>query len=77
MFLKRADTFFKFKCCLPNVWRDAILIWFSLFRYENDLIPLTQHNSNELGLTKRHFFDFPSPGCNLNLQEYDYEDDFE
>ncbi|XP_056902841.1 serine/threonine-protein phosphatase 2A regulatory subunit B'' subunit beta isoform X1 [Takifugu flavidus] len=46
-------------------------------RYENDLIPLTQHNSNELGLMKRHFFDFPSPGCNLNLQEYDYEDDFE
>ncbi|TNN03836.1 serine/threonine-protein phosphatase 2A regulatory subunit B'' subunit beta isoform X2 [Takifugu flavidus] len=45
--------------------------------YENDLIPLTQHNSNELGLMKRHFFDFPSPGCNLNLQEYDYEDDFE
>lgn len=45
--------------------------------YENHLSPLTQTNSNELGLSKRHFFDFPIIGCNLNLEEYDYEDDFE
>lgn len=51
---------------------------FSSFRYENPLSPLTtQPNSSELGLAKRHFFDFPSIGCNLNLEEYDYEDDFE
>lgn len=49
----------------------------SLFRYENHLSPLpTQANSSELGL-KRHFFDFPSIGCSLNLDEYDCQEDFE
>ena len=46
-----------------------------LFRYENPLSPLGQHISTELGLTKRHFFQIPSPHCNLD--EYEYEDDFE
>lgn len=62
---------------LSSVWRDTSVTIFFLFRYENHLSPLTQTNSNELGLTKRHFFDFPIIGCNLNLEEYDYEDDFE
>lgn len=62
---------------LSSVWRDISVTIFFLFRYENHLSPLTQTNSNELGLTKRHFFDFPIIGCNLNLEEYDYEDDFE
>lgn len=43
--------------------------------YENPLSPLGQHISTELGLTKRHFFQIPSPHCNLD--EYEYEDDFE
>ncbi|XP_069010406.1 serine/threonine-protein phosphatase 2A regulatory subunit B'' subunit beta isoform X1 [Embiotoca jacksoni] len=43
--------------------------------YENPLSPLGQHISGELGLTKRHFFQIPSPHCNLD--EYEYEEDFE
>lgn len=39
--------------------------------------PLGQHISNEFGLTKRHFFEFPSPHCNVDLDEYEYEGDFE
>ncbi|GAA6224100.1 serine/threonine-protein phosphatase 2A regulatory subunit B'' subunit beta-like [Lates japonicus] len=45
--------------------------------YENPLSPLGQHISDELGLTKRHFFEIPSPHCNLDLDEYEYEDDFD
>ncbi|CAJ1079790.1 serine/threonine-protein phosphatase 2A regulatory subunit B'' subunit beta isoform X2 [Xyrichtys novacula] len=45
--------------------------------YENPLSPLGQHISSDLGLTKRHFFEIPSPHCNLDLDEYEYEDDFE
>ncbi|KAM9709740.1 serine/threonine-protein phosphatase 2A regulatory subunit B'' subunit beta isoform 1-T1 [Menidia menidia] len=45
--------------------------------YENRLSPLGQHISSELALTKRHFFEIPSPHCNLDLDEYEYEDDFE
>lgn len=48
-----------------------------LFRYDNPLSPLGQHISSELGLTKRHFFEIPSPHCNLDLDEYEYEDDYE
>ncbi|XP_034417135.1 serine/threonine-protein phosphatase 2A regulatory subunit B'' subunit beta isoform X2 [Cyclopterus lumpus] len=45
--------------------------------YDNPLSPLGQHISTELGLTKRHFFEIPSPHCNLDLEKYEYEDDFE
>ncbi|XP_070770782.1 serine/threonine-protein phosphatase 2A regulatory subunit B'' subunit beta isoform X2 [Enoplosus armatus] len=45
--------------------------------YDNPLSPLGQHISSDLGLTKRHFFEIPSPHCNLDLDEYEYEDDFE
>ncbi|XP_071384015.1 serine/threonine-protein phosphatase 2A regulatory subunit B'' subunit beta isoform X2 [Centroberyx affinis] len=46
--------------------------------YDNPLSPLGQHISSELGLrTKRHFFEIPSPHCNMDLDEYEYEDDFE
>lgn len=45
--------------------------------YENPLSPLGQHISSELGLTKRHFFEIPTPHCNLDLDEYEYDDDFE
>ncbi|XP_068592761.1 serine/threonine-protein phosphatase 2A regulatory subunit B'' subunit beta isoform X1 [Cebidichthys violaceus] len=44
--------------------------------YDNPLSPLGQHISTELGL-KRHFFQIPSPHCNLELDEYEYEEDFE
>ncbi|XP_068185843.1 serine/threonine-protein phosphatase 2A regulatory subunit B'' subunit beta isoform X1 [Antennarius striatus] len=45
--------------------------------YENPLSPMGQHISSDLGLTKRHFFDIPTPHCTLGLDEYEYEDDFE
>ncbi|XP_029967182.1 serine/threonine-protein phosphatase 2A regulatory subunit B'' subunit beta isoform X1 [Salarias fasciatus] len=45
--------------------------------YENPLSPLGQHISTELGLTKRHFFEIPTPHCNLDLDEYEYDDDYE
>ncbi|XP_060944552.1 serine/threonine-protein phosphatase 2A regulatory subunit B'' subunit beta [Limanda limanda] len=45
--------------------------------YDNPLSPLGQHISTDLGLTKRHFFEIPSPHCNLDLDEYEYEDDLE
>eukprot|EP00064_Thunnus_orientalis_P009439 superscaffoldBa00001199_g9463 len=45
--------------------------------YDNPLSPLGQHISSDLGLTKRHFFEIPSPHCNLDLDEYEYEDDFD
>lgn len=48
-----------------------------LSRYENPLSPLGQHISSELGLTKRHFFEIPTPHCNLDLDEYEYADDFD
>ncbi|XP_028291482.1 serine/threonine-protein phosphatase 2A regulatory subunit B'' subunit beta isoform X1 [Gouania willdenowi] len=43
--------------------------------FEKPLSPLGQHISSELGLTKRHFFEIPSPHCNLD--EYEYEADFD
>jgi len=46
-------------------------------RYDTALSPLGQHISAELGLTKRHFFEIPSPHCNLDLEKYQCEDDFE
>lgn len=48
-----------------------------LFSYDNPLNSLGQHVSGDLGLTKRHFFEIPSPHCNLDLDDYEYEDDFE
>ncbi|XP_037343690.1 serine/threonine-protein phosphatase 2A regulatory subunit B'' subunit beta isoform X1 [Pungitius pungitius] len=45
--------------------------------FDNRLSPLGQHITAELGPTKRHFFAIPSPHCNLDLDEYEYEDDFE
>ncbi|KAM6955284.1 serine/threonine-protein phosphatase 2A regulatory subunit B'' subunit beta isoform 2-T3 [Lycodopsis pacificus] len=44
--------------------------------YDNPLSPLGQHISTELGL-KRPFFQIPSPHCKLELDEYEYEEDFE
>ncbi|KAM4608956.1 serine/threonine-protein phosphatase 2A regulatory subunit B'' subunit beta isoform 2-T5 [Polymixia lowei] len=46
--------------------------------YDNPLSPLGDHISDELGLrTKRNFFEIPSPHCNLDLDEYEYDNDFE
>ncbi|XP_031442779.1 serine/threonine-protein phosphatase 2A regulatory subunit B'' subunit beta isoform X4 [Clupea harengus] len=47
--------------------------------YEDILEPMEQHGPAGLGLQgeKRHFFDIPNPHCNLDLEEYEYEDDFE
>ncbi|XP_056145715.1 serine/threonine-protein phosphatase 2A regulatory subunit B'' subunit beta [Lampris incognitus] len=42
----------------------------------NPLSPIGQHFSSDL-TTKRHFFEIPSPHCNLDLDQYEYEDDFE
>lgn len=58
-------------------WTSLTDGYYSLFRYEDPLSPLGQHISNEFGLTKRHFFEFPSPHCNVDLDEYEYEGDFE
>ncbi|XP_075887186.1 serine/threonine-protein phosphatase 2A regulatory subunit B'' subunit beta isoform X1 [Nelusetta ayraudi] len=45
--------------------------------YSNPLEALGQHVSGDLALTKRHFFEIPTPHCNLDLDDYEYEDDFE
>ncbi|CAB1328311.1 unnamed protein product [Coregonus sp. 'balchen'] len=47
--------------------------------YDSALSPIEQHMSSELGLRteKRCFFEIPNPHCNLDLDEYEYEDDFE
>lgn len=47
--------------------------------YENDLDPIDRQISNELNLRgdKRSFFEIPNPHPNINLGEYEYEDDFE
>ncbi|CAL8342784.1 unnamed protein product [Boreogadus saida] len=46
--------------------------------YENPPSPLGQHISTELGLrAKKHFFEFPTAPCNLELGDYKYEEDFE
>lgn len=58
-------------------WHWMFCLCVFLFRYENPLSPLGQHISSELGLTKRHFFEIPTPHCNLDLDEYEYDDDFE
>lgn len=58
-------------------WHWVFCLCVFLFRYENPLSPLGQHISSELGLTKRHFFEIPTPHCNLDLDEYEYDDDFE
>ncbi|MGH0147330.1 UNVERIFIED_CONTAM: hypothetical protein FKN15_015040 [Acipenser sinensis] len=46
---------------------------------ENDLDPIDRQISNELNLRgdKRSFFEIPNPHPNINLAEYEYEDDFE
>lgn len=46
-------------------------------RYDDPLSPLGQHASTELSSTKRHLFGIPSSHCNLDLEEYEYEEDFE
>ena len=58
-------------------WMTDHCLLMCVFRYDNPLSPLGQHISSELGLTKRHFFEIPSPHCNLDLDEYEYEDDYE
>ncbi|XP_030642957.1 serine/threonine-protein phosphatase 2A regulatory subunit B'' subunit beta isoform X1 [Chanos chanos] len=47
--------------------------------YENVLDPLDQDMASDYDLCseKRHFFEIPNPHCNLDLDEYEYEDDFE
>ncbi|KAI1899619.1 hypothetical protein AGOR_G00063650 [Albula goreensis] len=47
--------------------------------YDNAMDPIEHHISSELSLRseKRHFFEIPNPHCNLDLDEYEYEDDFE
>ncbi|MGH0119361.1 UNVERIFIED_CONTAM: hypothetical protein FKN15_006092 [Acipenser sinensis] len=47
--------------------------------FENDLDPIDRQISNELNLRgdKRSFFEIPNPHPNINLAEYEYEDDFE
>ncbi|XP_077392548.1 serine/threonine-protein phosphatase 2A regulatory subunit B'' subunit beta isoform X1 [Festucalex cinctus] len=45
--------------------------------YETPRSPLDAHISGDLGLSKRNFFQIPSPHCNLDLDDYEYEDDFE
>ncbi|XP_062390223.1 serine/threonine-protein phosphatase 2A regulatory subunit B'' subunit beta isoform X1 [Sardina pilchardus] len=44
--------------------------------YEDVLEPMEEHGSGLQG-EKRHFFNIPNPHCNLDLEEYEYEDDFE
>ncbi|KAG7467082.1 hypothetical protein MATL_G00149540 [Megalops atlanticus] len=47
--------------------------------YDNAIDPIEHQISNELSLhtEKRHFFEIPNPHCNLDLDQYEYEDDFE
>lgn len=46
--------------------------------YDNILDPADHVTSAlELHSEKRHLFGIPSPHCNLDLDEYEYEDDFE
>ncbi|XP_034042245.1 serine/threonine-protein phosphatase 2A regulatory subunit B'' subunit beta isoform X2 [Thalassophryne amazonica] len=45
--------------------------------FDNPLSPLGQHVSSELGLTKRTLFEIPSPHCNMDLGDFEYEDFFE
>ncbi|XP_062390225.1 serine/threonine-protein phosphatase 2A regulatory subunit B'' subunit beta isoform X3 [Sardina pilchardus] len=46
------------------------------YTYEDVLEPMEEHGSGLQG-EKRHFFNIPNPHCNLDLEEYEYEDDFE
>lgn len=43
--------------------------------YDDRLSPLGEHITTELGLAKRHFFQMSGPHCDLD--QYEYEDDFE
>ncbi|XP_010899685.1 serine/threonine-protein phosphatase 2A regulatory subunit B'' subunit beta isoform X2 [Esox lucius] len=47
--------------------------------YDHALSPIEPHISSDLGLRsdKGSFFLIPNPHCNLDLDEYEYEDDFE
>ncbi|XP_026888486.2 serine/threonine-protein phosphatase 2A regulatory subunit B'' subunit beta isoform X3 [Electrophorus electricus] len=47
--------------------------------YENILDPIDHHITSEFDLhgEKRHLFEIPNPHCNLDLDEYEYLDDFE
>uniref|UniRef100_A0A674MWF3 Protein phosphatase 2, regulatory subunit B'', beta n=1 Tax=Takifugu rubripes TaxID=31033 RepID=A0A674MWF3_TAKRU len=87
------DTFFNIEKYLEHEQKDPFSVireletdgqevsdWEKYAAEEYDILVAEEaanEECNDLGLMKRHFFDFPSPGCNLNLQEYDYEDDFE
>lgn len=49
-----------------------------LFSYDNVLEPIDHITcSFDLRNEKRHLFEIPNPHCNLDLDEYEYEDDFE
>ncbi|XP_018966013.2 serine/threonine-protein phosphatase 2A regulatory subunit B'' subunit beta-like isoform X1 [Cyprinus carpio] len=46
--------------------------------YDNVLHPIDHITSAfDLGNEKRHLFEIPNPHCNLDLDEYEYVDDFE
>lgn len=73
-----------FRCFHPKKKKRAqkssplsILTSLSLSSYSNPLEALGHHVSGDLAVTKRHFFEIPNPHCNLDLDEYEYEDDFE
>lgn len=49
-----------------------------LSSYENPLVPIDCISSEfDLCSEKRHLFEFANPHCDLDLDEYKYEDDFE
>lgn len=55
----------------------SLHLFLSVCRYSNPLEALGHHVSGDLALTKRHFFEIPTQHCNLDLDDYEYEDDFE
>lgn len=56
----------------------TVNIFSSLFSYENLLDPVDHIScAFDLRNEKRPLFEVPSPHCNLDLDEYEYDDDFE
>lgn len=63
---------------LPNVSK-LFFFFFLICRYEAELNPVDHQKANVLKyqMEKRPFFEMPSHLADVDLDEYDYEEDFE
>lgn len=68
----------KTSCLLAGALYFVTILCLFFFSYDNVLDPADHITcAFDLRNEKRHLFEIPNPHSNLDLDEYEYEDDFE